>query len=86
MINIYEIIKYVSSHYMDILFNYSNEEDLFKIRVSVKRGVSVYAVDRVMYGVEILNTLNQTDVLFDYVKEMVESLEKTVELEGSIND
>ena len=70
----YEIIKYVSSHNMDIDIRYLKDEDIIKIRVSRKDSASVYAVELLKYGIECLN-VNPESLLLDEIKTMVMKME-----------
>ena len=73
----YQIIKYAAEHGMNVLVQYKNDEDIIKIQVSKKDGVSSYAVDSIIYGIGSF-TLEPNQIIFNRVVSMVEKLERSL--------
>ena len=74
----YEIIKYVKDHGMNVSISYKYVEDIIKLEVSKSSGVSLYKIDDIVYGIELIK-FSPEDLLFRRVEQMVYMLEKRFE-------
>jgi len=67
-----DIINYVKERGLSIFIHYINDEDVIKIQVSKKDGVSTYTVDSYLYN----SVWPDESLMLNAVKTMVRKLEK----------